>query len=66
MTEKRRPTQRGVERMRKREASVGIDPEDEAAKWLAENDPAPKPEPSKSAFKSKTLHRWQQNQKPKN
>jgi len=57
MAEKRL-TQRGVERMRKREAATGLDPDDEAARWLAEHDPPPKPEPAKSAFKSKTLHRW--------
>jgi len=53
-------TQRGVAKMREREASVGVDAEDEAARWLAENDrPAP-PKPPKSAKKSVTLHRFRQ------
>jgi hypothetical protein len=55
-------TQRGVERMRKREASVGVEPDDAASQWLAEHDPPAKPEPPKSAFKSKTLHRWLKDQ----
>ena len=44
--------------MREREASVGLDPEDEAARWLAEHDPAPPPDASKSARKSKLLHQF--------
>jgi hypothetical protein len=55
-------TQQGVDRMRKREASVGIESDDDAAKWLDEHDPKPKPPESKSAFKSKTLHRWRKQQ----
>jgi hypothetical protein len=38
--------------MREREASAGLDPDDEAARWLAEHDPAPRPEPPKAARKS--------------
>ena len=34
-----------VAKMREREANVGVDPEDEAARWLAEHDPTPPPEP---------------------
>ena len=56
-------TRQGVERMRKREASVGVDQEDDAAQWLAEHDPPPAPKESKAAFKSKALHRWQQKQR---
>jgi hypothetical protein len=51
-------TRQGVDRMRKREASVGLEPEDEAAKWLEEHGPKPAPPESKSKFKSKTLHNW--------
>jgi hypothetical protein len=44
--------------MREREASVGLDPEDEAAKWLAEHDAPPAPPAPKSAKKSVSLHRF--------
>lgn len=43
-----------------RERTVGLDAEDGAARWLEEHDPEPQPEPSKSLFKSKELHRWRQ------
>jgi hypothetical protein len=46
--------------MRDREAKVGMDPEDEAAKWLAENDPPEPPKTPKAAKKSVTLHRFKQ------
>jgi hypothetical protein len=45
-----------------RERAVGIDPDDEAARWLVEHDPLPEPQPPKSLGKSKTLHRWRQRQ----
>jgi hypothetical protein len=61
MNGKRRLTPRGVEKMREREASVGLDPADEAAAWLAEHDAPPPPEAPKSAKKSVTLHRFKQN-----
>jgi hypothetical protein len=44
--------------MRDREASVGLDADDEAAQWLAEHDPLPPPKTPKSAKKSVTLHRF--------
>ena len=55
---KKRLTPQGVARMREREANVGMDPDDEAAKWLAENDPPEPPKTPKSAKKSVTLHRF--------
>ena len=55
-----RLTERGARRLGERERSLGVDADDEAARWLAEHDPVPEPEPSKSAFKSKELHRWRQ------
>jgi hypothetical protein len=58
MTAKKRLTPRGVQRMRDREASVGMDPEDDAAQWLAEHDPPAPPATPKSAKKSVTLHRF--------
>jgi hypothetical protein len=51
-------TERGVKRMIERERSVGLDAEDEAAKWLAENDAPPPPARPKAASKSKALHQW--------
>ena len=53
-------SRRSVEKQREREASVGIDPEDDAAKWLEEHDPKPGPKTPKSASKSKALHQWRQ------
>jgi hypothetical protein len=53
-----RLTEKGAKRRGERERAAGLELEDEAARWLAENDPEPPPEPSKSLFKSKELHRW--------
>jgi len=36
--------------------------DDDAARWLDEHDPKPKPQPPKSATKSKVLHQWRQRQ----
>jgi hypothetical protein len=47
-----------VKRMREREANVGLDPEDEAARWLAEHAPKPPADESKAARKSKLLHQF--------
>jgi hypothetical protein len=52
-----------VKRMREREANVGLDPEDEAARWLTEHDPKPPVEPPKAARKSKLLHQFR-NRRP--
>ena len=52
-----------AKRRGKRERQTGLDPEDEAARWLEEQDPTPAPPPSKSMFKSKELHRWREQQK---
>jgi len=47
-------TPRGVEKMRDRERVVGLEADDEAARWLGEHDPAPLPATPKSAYKSTT------------
>jgi hypothetical protein len=58
----RRPTREAAKKRAEREREAGLDPDDEAARWLSEHD-APRPPPeSKSRFKSKELHRWRQNQ----
>ena len=61
---KKRLTERGVKQMRDREASVGLEPDDPAAEWLAEHDPPQAPKTPKSAKKSVTLHRFRQRQAP--
>jgi hypothetical protein len=52
-----------VKRMREREQNVGIDPEDEAARWLSEHDPTPPPAVPKAARKSKLLHQFRAREK---
>lgn len=58
-----RLTSRGAQKRADRERQAGLDPNDEAAKWLEEHDPKPPPEAPKSATKSKTLHRWREAKK---
>jgi len=60
---KRGPTSRGAEKLGERERALGIDADDEAARWLSENDPEPAPEPAKSLRKSKLLHQWRERQR---
>ena len=55
-----RLTHEGAKRRGERERQTGLDPEDEASRWLQENDAPPPAAPSKSKFKSKELHRWRQ------
>jgi hypothetical protein len=62
MAPKRRITSRGAEKLGERERAVGLDPDDEAARWLEEHDPPQQPAPPKSVGKSKELHRWRQRQ----
>ena len=58
------PSRRSVEKRSERERSAGLDPEDEAARWLEENDPKPAPAVPKSASKSKALHQWRRRHQP--
>jgi hypothetical protein len=46
--------------MRERERNLGLEADDAAATWLAGNEPKEEQPPSRSAFKSKALHRWRQ------
>jgi hypothetical protein len=48
--------------MSERERAAGLDPDDEASRWLAEHDPPPEPARPKSQSKSKGLHRWRRQQ----
>jgi hypothetical protein len=57
-----RLTHEGAKRRAERERRSGLDPEDEAARWLEEHDPAPAAPPAKSKLKSSELHRWRRKQ----
>jgi hypothetical protein len=62
MSRKRPLTSRGARKLGERERMVGLEPDDDAARWLQDNDPKPEPKQPKSASKSKLLHRWRQSQ----
>jgi hypothetical protein len=62
MSRKRPLTSRGAQKLGERERMVGLEPDDDAARWLQDNDPKPEPNQPKSASKSKLLHRWRQSQ----
>jgi hypothetical protein len=55
-------TSKRAKKLGERERTVGLDPEDEATRWLEEHDPPPRPQPPKAASKSKALHKWRQRQ----
>lgn len=58
MPRKPQLTSRGARKRGERERAAGLDPDDEAARWLDEHDPKPPPAVPKSVTKSKALHRW--------
>lgn len=55
-------TSQGAKKLAERERTVGLDPEDDATRWLDEHDPPPKPPAPKAASKSKALHQWRRRQ----
>jgi hypothetical protein len=59
---KRPLTSRGARKLAERERAVGLDADDDAARWLEQNDPKPEPRRPRAASKSKELHRWRRRQ----
>ena len=51
-------SRRRVAKMREREATAGLDPQDDAATWLAAHEPKPPTDEPKAARKSKLLHQF--------
>jgi hypothetical protein len=49
---------RAAQRRGERERAAGLEPDDEAGRWLAEHDPPPAPAAPKAAHKNKALHQW--------
>jgi hypothetical protein len=62
MGRKRPLTSKGAKKLGERERAVGLEPEDDATRWLDEHDPTPKPQQPKAASKSKALHQWRRRQ----
>lgn len=62
MGAKRPLTSEGARKRAEREREAGLDPGDEAARWLEQHAPGPAPAAPKSLGKSKQLHRWRQRQ----
>jgi hypothetical protein len=49
---------KAAQRRGERERAAGLDPEDDAARWLAENGAPPPAATPKAAHKNKALHQW--------
>jgi hypothetical protein len=64
LTRRPRISRRGAQKLGERERELGIDPDDEAARWLGEHDPRPAPTEPNGVRKSKALHRWKQRNRP--
>jgi hypothetical protein len=62
VSRKRPFTSKGAKKLSERERAVGLDPEDEATRWLDQHHPPPAPAVPKAASKSKVLHQWRQRQ----
>ncbi|MBA3841348.1 MAG: hypothetical protein H0X39_01790 [Actinobacteria bacterium] len=60
MAQKPHLSRQTVEKMRRREASVGLESDDDAAQWLDRNDSPPPTNAPKSLGKNKLLHQWAQ------
>jgi hypothetical protein len=60
MVKKIRLNARAARKLAERERTLGLKPEDEAARWLAEHDQPAQPQPPKAGLKSRNLHRWRQ------
>ena len=60
MSRKRPLSSRSVAKLSERERNAGLDPDDDASRWLEEHDPEPPPAVPKRAGKNKALHRWKQ------
>jgi hypothetical protein len=58
LSRRSRITSRSAQKLGERERSLGLDSDDDAARWLAGHEPKQAPASSKGERKSKLLHRW--------
>jgi hypothetical protein len=58
VSRKRPLTSGSAKKLGERERRAGLESDDDAARWLEEHHPDPKPEAPKRAAKSKALHQW--------